>query len=237
MNDGNFQKVVIRAYKDKSLRNPTGDEFILPVNPETYSENYKIEYDSKQGQGNEQTDPKYKSSPPLERKLEFIIDGTNTIEGYKYPTNIAGQKLMDVKKQIRQLIITVYKLNGDTHKPNFLKIVWDGEDSFDCILTSLDINYTLFKPDGNPLRAKVSANFLSFVEPQKRIREEDKRSPDLTSVRRVNVDDTLPLACFEVYGDVNLYLQAAKINNLTSIRNVESSRILIFPPLDKTPAS
>lgn len=235
MSDGNFQKVTIRAYSNKKLTAATGDEFTLPVNPETYSENYKVEYDAKQGQGNQGTNPRFKSSAPLERKLEFIIDGTKTIEGYRYPVGPGNQEIVDVRNQIEQLLNTVYKMNGEIHKPNYLKIVWDEEFTFDCILTNLDINYVLFKPNGNPLRAKVSTTFLSYKEAERRAREEDKRSPDLTSIRRVNIADSLPLTTYELYGDARLYLQVAFANELTSIRNIDPQRELVFPPLDKSP--
>ena len=237
MNDGKFQKVTIRAYSNKKLTKATGDEFVLPVNPDSYAENYKVDYDAKQGQGNQGTNPRFKSSAPLERKLEFIIDGTKTIEGYVYPVDTANQPIVDVRKQIKKLIDTVYKMNGDIHKPNYLKIAWDQDFTFSCILTDLNINYTLFKPNGNPLRAKISTTFLNYLEAERRAREEDKKSPDLTSVRRVSITDSLPLTTFEVYGDASLYIQVAKANNLTSIRNIDAANQLVFPPLDKTPAT
>ncbi len=231
MNQGELVKILIKAFKNKRLTVPIDDEnhreFEVPINPESYSQNYKVEYDAKKGQGNQGTNPKFKSSAPLEFKFEFIFDGTNTIEGYTMYD-------LTVRQQIDKFLETVYNLNGEIHQPNFLKIVWGGDFTFDCILTNLDINYVLFKPSGEPLRAKVNATFLNYIEAERRAREEDKKSPDLTHIRKVDLLDSLPYTSYKVYGDANLYMQIAKANELTSFRNLPAGGQLIFPPLDKT---
>lgn len=231
MNEGGLIKVIIRAFKNKKLTVPIDEvnyrEFQIPINPETYTQNYKVEYDTKQGQGNQGNDPKFKSSAPLELKFEFLFDGTGTLEGYTLYD-------MSVRQQVDKFLKTVYNLNGEIHQPNFLKVVWGGDFTFDCILTSLDIKYVLFKPNGDPLRAKVNATFLNYIEQERRAKEEDKRSPDLTQIRRVGLQDSLPYTCYNVYGDADLFYQVAKANSLTSFRNITSEQELLFPPIAKS---
>ncbi|MCB0565595.1 MAG: hypothetical protein H6573_28075 [Lewinellaceae bacterium] len=230
MSDGELTKVVIRAFKNKKLTVPVDEaehrEFKLPVNPESYSKNYKVEYDTKKGQGNQGTNPRFKSTAPEELKIEFIFDGTDTIEGYTYPGK-------PVAKQIDHFLNTVYNLKGEIHKPHFLKVVWGNSFTFDCILTSLDLNYTLFKPNGEPLRAKASATFLNYIEQEKRVKKENKKSPDLTHVRQVKEGDTLPLMVYNIYGDVSYYLQVARKNGLSTIRQLKVGTEMIFPPVVK----
>ena len=82
------------------------------------------------------------------------------------------------------------------HKPNYLIITW-GSLSFRCFLTSMDVEYKLFKPDGTPLRAMVKATFKRFIEAEERVAEENNNSPDLThyrvrkSRRYASLDDTI----------------------------------------------
>ena len=241
MNEGQLVKMTIEAYKNKKLTKPIKEEhqkFTIPVNPESYTENFKVEWDKKKGQGNQRTNPRFKSSETLEYKFEFILDGTQTIEGYQYPVGEieAGQtgKLISVRKQIKRFLKTVYQMNCDIHKPNFLKLAWGSDFVLHCVLSNLDINYTLFRASGEPLRAKINATFLDYVEQERRSRKEDKKSPDLTTKKQI--PDTLPLSAFDLYGDANLYLQIAKVNQLTSIRNIDKSQEFVFPPLDKTTA-
>ena len=225
----NVRKVVIVAFTDKNYQAKAEniDPFPLPVNPDTYSQNYKIEYDLRQGHGQQGTNAQFKSTTPEELKLEFTFDGTGTIEGYR---NKDG---LNVHDQIELFKNTVYKMNGDIHKPNFLKIFW-GDLVFPCILTNLDINYTLFTPDGMPLRAKISTTFVNYVAQEKRVAEEGKKSPDLTHIREVKGDDRLDLMTYRIYNDTQYLLQIAKANRLTSFRKLVVGSKLNFPPLDKT---
>lgn len=233
MKDGQLTKILIKAFKDKTLRTPYSEypEFELPVNPESYSQNFKIEYEVTKAQGSQGVDEKYTYTNPEELKLEFIVDATGTIEGY-------SKKLADkpVSQQIELLLNTTYYMIGETHKPPFLKVIHGENLVFHCLLTNLDINYTLFHPNGEPLRAKCSVTFLNYKEQERRVLEEDKRSPDLTHVRQVKGGDTLPLMTHEIYGNKLLYLQVARENGLTSFRNLSTGQDIVFPPLEKTPS-
>lgn len=236
----NVSKVVIVPYTDKSYRtqDTKQGQFAIPINPESYSENYKVEYDLRRGQGQQGTNPKFKSTAPEELRLEFIFDGTETVEGYAYHSAKANgeEKLIKpVHEQIIQFRNTVYAMNGDIHRPRFLKIFW-GELKFPCILTNLDINYTLFDTDGKPLRAKISATFVNYVAQEERVARENKRSPDLTKIRDFKEGDRLDLMTYREYDDSKYVLQIAKANGLSSFRNVKTGLRLNFPPFDKTEA-
>ena len=162
----NVRKVIIMPYSNKTYQKQDTEigHFALPINPETYAENYKVEYDMRRGHGQQGTDPKFKSTVPEELKLEFTFDGTDTVEGYVYnpakppkedetPTALKPEE-KTVTKQIELFKKVVYSMNGDIHRPRFLKIFW-GQLKFPCILTNLDINYTLFDEHGMPMRAQT----------------------------------------------------------------------------------
>ena len=108
-----------------------------------------------------------------------------------------------------------------------------GKLLFKCCLTNLSVNYKLFRPDGVPLRATARASFEEFREEEQRVREENNNSPDLTHIRTVRKGDTLPLMCHKIYGDSDLYLQIAEVNELTNFRNLETGQKIFFPPIKK----
>ncbi len=223
----NVRKAVIVPYTDKDYRNKVKDtEFVIPVNPESYSQNFKVEVDRTRAHGNQKTGPRFKSTAPEELKLEFIIDGTGTIEGYWYDDHTVGQQINLFKK-------VVYNFNGDIHRPNFIKVFW-GDFTFQCILTNLDINYTLFDWDGSPLRAKISATFTDFVAQEERAARERARSPDITHFRDVPAGQRMDLMTHEIYKTSKWTLHVSKSNNLTSFRQTLTGTELIFPPLSKT---
>lgn len=231
---GELAKVEIRAFKDKSYTKQLG-KFELPINPEQFSQSFKVAYDQKQAAGAQGADPEFKVSKPEELKLDFTFDGTGVVP----VKGKANSFHKDVVDQVESFLKIVYVMNSETHKPNFLRLLWGNisfgdQNSFDCILTDLTIDYTLFAPDGKPLRAKLKATFLSYVEAKRRIREEGKQSPDVTHVRRVKAGETLPLMTQRIYGDQSYYLQVAKVNGLVNFRQLKTNTTLQFPPVDKT---
>ena len=228
-------KVQLRAYEDKKLEKPFGAPFDLPINPDQLSQSFKVEYDKEQAAGSQQTDPKFKLTPPQELKLDFTLDGTGVVQVNEQP----GKFHQDVTTQVQTLLNLTYVMNSSTHKPNYIRITWgnfpfNNRNVFDCLLSDLQINYTLFDGDGKPLRAKVSATFCSYVEQDFRIREEGKQSPDVTHERKVTAGDTLPLMVADIYGDPSYYLAVARVNGLVNFRNLATNTNIQFPPVEKT---
>lgn len=231
---GKLVKVLIHVFDDESFQTKSKispNPISLPVNPESFSRSYKVEVNQQQGQGNQSTDSKYKSTAPEELKLDFVLDGTGTIEGYKYNNGDHS-----VKGQLKLFKSAVYDMNGDIHKPHFLQVQW-GDLVFPCIVTNLDLNYTLFLPNGDPLRVKVSATFLNYVAQRERVAREGKKSPDLTHVRQIKAGDRLDNLTYGIYNNVKYVTQIARANNLTSFRKINVGNELVFPPLDKTEVS
>lgn len=231
---GELTKVEIRAFKDKNYTQPLG-KFELPINPVKFSQAYKVSYNQQQAAGAAGNDPDFKVSKPEELTLEFTLDGTGVVP-VKGSANTFHK---DVTGQVQEFLKLAYIMNSDTHKPNFLRLLWGNgsfgdQNCFDCILTSLTIDYTLFAPDGKPLRAKLNAKFLNYIEEQRRVREEGKKSPDVTHVRTVRAGENLPLMTHQIYGDPSYYLQVARANGLVNFRGLKTNTNLRFPPIDKT---
>jgi hypothetical protein len=222
----NVEKIVIKSFVNTGLSESSGMDFTIPINPENYAQSYKVESKEKATGGNQGSAPEYKFTAPEQLKLDFTLDNTGTIEG-----NILDGT--SIKKQVKQLVDTVYTMQSKSHRPATLKIQW-GLFTFDCVLATLDISYVLFKADGEPLRAKVSASFTQYVEDTKRVVKEDKHSPDLYRSVRVADGDTLPLLTYKSYGDPALYTKVAYYNELVSVRTLITDQELAFPPVKDT---
>ncbi|WP_010177197.1 CIS tube protein [Aquimarina agarilytica] len=241
---GKLIKVSIESFdnEDFSKRsNIKPNPISLPVNPESFTQNYKVKLNTQQGQGNQGTNASYEGTAPEELKLDFILDGTNSIQGYnsrlKFKpdvTTLTSETPLPVKEQLEIFKNTVYNMNGEIHRPHFLKVHWGDGFKFPCILSNLDLNYTLFKPDGDPLRIKVSATFLNYVAQKERVARERKRSPDLTHVRLVKAGDRLDWMTDQIYNDPKYVMQIAKANGLTSFRKIKPGVEMVFPPIEKT---
>ncbi|MBU2940514.1 ATP-binding protein [Lacinutrix sp. C3R15] len=147
-------KILIYAYTDasfSSLAKLQTNPIVLPVNPKSFSQNYKLTT------SNIKPITKVVADPEI-LKLDFILDGTNTIAGYKY-----NSKNHDVKEQLSIFMNTVYEKKDTEKHTRFLKIKWGDTLEFHGILENLDLHYTLFKPNADPLRIEISATFSNII--------------------------------------------------------------------------
>lgn len=230
---GKLEKLLIYSFTDRKFQIKDAEQknkpaFVAPINPESFSKNFKVEHDVQRPHGAGSAEVKFKSTAPEELKLEFILDGTGTMEGYW-----AAYKDKPVHEQMKIFMDCAYNYKGDIHRPNFLLIIWGSEIKFRCVLTSLDVNYTLFKPDGTPLRAKLTANFLDYQSREERIAEDKPASPDLTHHRTVKQGDRIDLMTYAIYNNPKYVMQVAKANSLTSIKKLKTGTDLYFPPFNK----
>lgn len=209
-------------------------EFTVVFNPETFTVNNKIDYKQIEAKGQTGGDPQFEKIPPLEFTIEFVIDGTGVSLNSMAPKEMdvpPGNESDYVRKKIRKLRdVTGSNLNGEIHRPNYLALLW-GTFYIECVLTSLNIVYSLFAADGTPLRAKVSCGFLERIGPGKNGRQTRLESPDLTRYATVLEGDLLWLLSNKYYNDPGYYIQLARANKLTNFRNLKPGTRLVIPPL------
>lgn len=224
--DGALSKMVIHSFSDKDFQQELKSMmFTVPINPEGFTKNYKVDLDTRTGHGQPGTQPGYKSSTPEELKIDFVLDGTGTMEGYpdKY-------KNVSVHDQLDAFLKCVYTFNGDIHRPNFVIVIWGSEIRFPGTVSSIDLNHTLFLSNGNPLRVKVSVTFKKSESDKARIAAANLKSPDLTYSKKVQRGDRLDLLTFSKYNDPNYLLQVGRVNGLVTVRKIAPSTEIFFPP-------
>ncbi|RII29842.1 MAG: hypothetical protein CXR30_11055 [Geobacter sp.] len=218
---GTLEKLLIKAYESPNYSGQPISEFTAFINPNEITLSYEMEYDSAQGSGTTNSRMNFKKQKPGDMTLNFFIDGTG-----------ASGRTADVQQQV-ELFQTVTGYNGNIHRPNYLKVAWGTLQIKRCILKSASIAYKLFKPDGVPLRAIISATFTDNSDDQTRVALSQDQSPDLTHVRMVKAGDNLPAMCGEIYNDPAYYLEVARANGLNDFRNLVPGTRIIFPPLEK----
>ncbi len=223
-------KMLILAFADSQKAESGGvaeadDSFEALINPETYTLAYKLKFSQNgQGQGTSGTQLKYEYTAPAELTFEFLFDNTGIIDGSP------RESIADDLKKFKALLVD-YK--GDAHEPRHFKLVWGENSIFKGRVTSVEITYKLFRADGTPTRATAKVSFKASIEEEKRAARENRQSPDLTHARLVKLGDTLPLLCYEIYGDPRYYLQVAARNGLNDFRKLTPGTTLRFPPIAK----
>jgi hypothetical protein len=192
------------------------------INPSNYDMEFSVKYAKNQAMGQAGNEAKFHASEPEKLSLKsLVLDGTGAVPG----------TTMAVKAQVEALRNTIYTYVGTKHEAPIVQVVW-GSLIFYGRVQKLSLDYTLFAPNGEPLRAKIaSLDFIEFTTAAELVKEESKSSPDLTHLVQVKAGDTLPLLCERIYRDPGYYLEVARINGLTAFRQLQPGMSLRFPPL------
>lgn len=214
-------KLKIEAYSDDKFEKKVGNDFVAMFNPTAYGLKHEIVYAPSKPSGATGSPQKFQSVKPREFSLEFMFDGTGVA---------TDGVVMDVSQKIKEFLDITGGFDGDAHRPKFLKVSW-GDLISRCVLKVAEVNYSLFKMDGKPLRAKIKVDFTEAIDETTRVAKEGKNSPDLTHQRIVKAGDTLPLMCYNIYGDAKYYLHVAEFNGINNFRQLQIGREIHFPPL------
>ncbi|MBL7731671.1 MAG: hypothetical protein JNM88_10875 [Chitinophagaceae bacterium] len=220
---GTLEKIKIETYSDDKYQSKGSDEFVAMFNPNKYTLKYEIEQNEKQGAGTSPPAPTFAKMKPQEMDLEFLLDGTGVTTG----------EATDVQQKIDEFLKAAYEFKGDEHKPRYLRIWWGKSFVFDCTLKSADINYTLFKADGTPLRVKINAKFSGFINDELREKKEDKQSPDITHLVTVPDKERIDYITYKEYKEEEWYIDVAIFNQLDNFRKLKTNSKLIIPPLEQ----
>jgi hypothetical protein len=218
-----LEKLYIVPYSDPEYNLIAGAPFFTLMNPETYTYRYKIEFCETQAPGTSGVALKFNKMPPQEFNFDFLFDGTGVVDSSPVP----------VPQQLDIFRNGILKYQGNIHRPYYLKIHW-GTLLFKGVLTSMDIEFKLFKPDGSPVRAIAKCAFKGTVEENLRVALENPMSPDISHERKVTANDRLPLMTKKIYNDNKYYIDVAKHNRLDGFRNIQPGIRILFPPTEET---
>lgn len=149
------QKLIIEAYK--SIEYKGGEKLgsiTVQINPDSYKLSKSTSYKKDESIKEDKQLPEYKHTNPSTLSFDIHFDGTGII-----PT---GKKTVAERIKDLENIIFLPSAEIDPPSPCFLKVIW-GSLIFKERLTSLNWDYTLFSPNGNPLRAKGSLSLTEAI--------------------------------------------------------------------------
>lgn len=219
-----LKKLKISACDKNGIAKTDPKPFEVMLNPEHYSVKSSIKYVPIGGKDSNKS-IKYVGQTAKEITLApFILDVTGAVP---HTLSALYKSMGEVIKHLEKV---TYKVNGEAHEPPIILLEW-GEFSEKARLNSMDIKYTLFAENGDPLRAEVSLSLTEYRNTEEIATEIKTSSPDLTHFVEVKDGDTLPLMCNRVYKDCSYYREVAEINGLHDFCHLTPGTFLYFPPL------
>jgi nucleoid-associated protein YgaU len=140
-------------------------------------------------------------------------------------------------RDVRELTDSIYqlvKIQPKTHAPPRITFSWGQGLSFKAIVESVQQKFTLFNPEGIPLRATLSVAFREYKTLEQQISEMNLQSSNHTKSREVKLGDTLSAIAYQEYRDAQAWRHIADANRdvIINPRRLVPGTVLDIPPLD-----
>lgn len=119
-------------------------------------------------------------------------------------------------------------IDSDLHAPPVCIFTW-GDFSFQCIIEKVSKKFTMFHPDGFPVRATLNVTLKEYKEVDVQVKEISLQSADLTKRWIVTLGDSLWSIAFKEYGDPGDWRLIANANNIDNPRILNPGQGLIIP--------
>lgn len=138
----------------------------------------------------------------------------------------------DVRKHTGR-IVDLVTVQGHLHRPPRCKMAWGKNDfgGLQWALQSVNQRFTLFLPNGWPVRATLSCSFKEWRAPKQEAMSVKRNSPDVAKTRVVKRGETLSSIAAEEYNDPALWRPIAELNGIHNPRRVAPGDVLAIPPL------
>ncbi|HMG72719.1 MAG TPA: LysM peptidoglycan-binding domain-containing protein [Pyrinomonadaceae bacterium] len=136
--------------------------------------------------------------------------------------------LKDVRTEYVNKLRDLLKIRSESHAPPIVNFVWSTK-VFKGVVESLNITYTLFSPEGVPLRAKLSLTLKEYRPVKIQIKESPKTSPDLEKNWVVRRGDRLSSIAAAVYRDASAWRAIARANEIRDPRTLAPGVVLRLP--------
>ncbi len=177
--------------------------------------------------------------PGIDSPILQFIRGQNeklTLDLF-FDTARSGKKMGAGAQDVRQKTYWVYqlvKIQPKTHAPPRIRFIWGGL-SFKAIVESVQQKFTLFSPEGIPLRATLSVTFREYKTLGEQLEELNLQSSDHSKLRVVRRGDTLSRIAGEEYGDPAAWRHIADANPRAAAdpRRLVPGTELLIPPLEE----
>jgi nucleoid-associated protein YgaU len=171
--------------------------------------------------------------PGLDNPVLQFVRGQNerlTLE-LLYDTSDGGmaegaQDVRDLTAPIHQLV----KVQPRTHAIPRIELTWGRGRPFRAVAESVQQRFTLFSPDGVPLRAVVSLTLREYETLQEQLSRLNLQSADHTKVHTVRAGETLAGIAAAEYGDARVWRLIADRNRVADPRRPVPGTRLELPP-------
>ena len=167
--------------------------------------------------------PEFTGADPCKLTLEIFFDATDSLDG----------SVVDRVEQLFSCCVpTDESLGKKKASPPLVVLHWGKVTSFAAFVTSVQAKYTLFTPDGTPIRATCN---VSLEEMPGDPLGQNPTSGALAAraLHTVVAGDSLASIAYREYGDPTLWRPLAAFNGIDDPIRLRLGRSLFVPAVDE----
>jgi len=204
----------------------TGERIPVMFNPEEYTVNRDINYANAAIPGLSGPVLQFVSGNMQSLDMELFLD---SYEEHRVGSRVINKAQEDVRHLTRQ-ITDLMNIDGSTHAPPVLLFTW-ASLSFTCVLARATQRFTMFLPDGTPVRARLQVSFHEFRNVDLEAKEIKRETADFTKRHVAGQGETLSSIAADAYGDARLWRVIAIANGIDRPRDIPVGARLTLPSL------
>lgn len=210
---------------ESTLSGQAGTRITFLFNPLSYTITKSAEWARYPQPGQAQTAlPIFRGSGPRSMSVQVLLDQTFS----------NGSVQDDVDTLFACCKPTLPSMLMQEPSPPFVMFGWGATLAFLACMTNVSVEYTLFKPDGTPLRANCSLQMEEI--PISLPGQNPTSGGTARRTRTVVAGDTLQSIAYREYGRPTLWRAIAEVNGIDDPTRVPPGTSLLIPPLAEAAA-
>ena len=195
-------------------------------NPTEYTISKTNKWEFKTAPGTALPPAQFAGGMPRNMQVELLFDASDTKK--------------DVKEATDKLL-KMMEIDGGG-RPPMITFVWGQTNSFKAVAESLMLRYTLFRPNGSPIRAHASLMLAQAEKTQDASAtpggtpgggNPTTRGIDAQGAHVVRDGDSLASIAYKAYGDPTLWRPIAEANGIDDPLRLRRGRSLAIPRLEE----
>jgi nucleoid-associated protein YgaU len=168
---------------------------------------------------------------PATLTMELLFDTYQNARHAGEPKDVRTAYINDLWKMMFVDKSLAEKKKNKQGRPPKVQFTWGKAWSFEAVITNLSITFTLFLPDGTPVRASAKVTFQQVQDTKELPQNPTSGGVGGERVRLVADGDRIDLIAFEEYGDASQWRAIASANALANPRDLAPGMTLVIPYL------
>jgi nucleoid-associated protein YgaU len=216
------------AVQKAKLKIENGETIECLFNPKDYTVTKTNNWKAEAKQGSTAAKPSYTGGNPWEMTLQLLFDST----------------LLKPKMTVKQVTQTLFDAmdatcgegagtggKKNTKRPPTVTFEY-GWFSFVAVVKNLSVQYTLFQPDGEPIRADVKLALMQYETERPKGQNPTTQGEGGLGAHVVRDGDSLQSIAHHAYGDPTRWRAIAVANGIDNPLRLRSGATLSVPRLD-----